>query len=929
MLSRLVQKIALCTVLVCLFASCTPNVLAQSPKTMKISIQWADNTPRRLLVVRGTNLQFRGNLSADAGEVVVSIKMGDVVVASGTFSEQWQLEWDTTKVKEGIKFVWVYMGRKNQVPAPVAKYNADFVGVNPFTVSAVQVEGQPGKVQLRFTRDSSFAVVRYRILLDNDEKEIVVDGSKDTAIIDLSSAIPGLRRLRTTAELDTFHIPLDDVTVTLPHQIDVETVDSEKTSTSKQIALQLRPKDETIYTEFEGYLNGKSIGITKMSDGIPLTLRLKTEALRTGTYQLYLRAVTADKRIFLTPRSSMAIVNDFTSENPKREKEREQGEKQTSQSVHIPTADTVEIPIECLAGRIAITEKTTVRLTGKFENQQNNCALSLLIGKEKHPITQNSGTFRFVLIADKLNKGENLVKVRVDRPNGTGQIVAQAYIVVYSKPPVRLVTPTTEKDWVKPFVLSLEAQSDFQPKSAQFYKGTERLLINFSGIAVEWDVTKESVKDFSLWAEVESETGERYQINPVIVTVPQRVRLATSSKPLEVTPKARTLQVDVKFIEGLNPKSVEFLLDGKSVEILKKPPFDRTNIVVAQIPSGQYRLSVQVEDENGAKYKSDAAEITIKNIAIDRQKVADAKLLRAQEGENERITKEWDKFQLAGLRRRIVGQIPSQFRRGTGTIGRANGLSVLVVTTTINGIPVEQRHYGKPLIVECFIREGEGRISLQARGDGYAQDSVQQAAFVMKRLVEKKGYTQDWSRVDITIDYSDAAEKIGGNSAGIANTTAMMSMVLGLPIDNSVAMTGAIAPDGSVLPVGGIIFKANSALSDPKIKTLILPNHPANDQELDILYRIKPELFSSKRIIFVSHIEEVLRQALIGYDEEKLRYAEGKLISAMNSFVSGDDAVALSDLRTALKFTPENHTLRIWISAIEDAKASREKSKEK
>ena len=79
----------------------------------------------------------------------------------------------------------------------------------------------------------------------------------------------------------------------------------------------------------------------------------------------------------------------------------------------------------------------------------------------------------------------------------------------------------------------------------------------------------------------------------------------------------------------------------------------------------------------------------------------------------------------------------------------------------------------------------------------------------------------------------------------------------------------------------------------------------------------------------MSHIEEVLRQALIGYDEEKLRFAEGKFISAMNSFVHGEDAVAITDLRTALKFTPENHTLRIWISAIEDAKASREKLKQK
>ena len=44
-----------------------------------------------------------------------------------------------------------------------------------------------------------------------------------------------------------------------------------------------------------------------------------------------------------------------------------------------------------------------------------------------------------------------------------------------------------------------------------------------------------------------------------------------------------------------------------------------------------------------------------------------------------------------------------------------------------------------------------------------------------------------------------------------------------MPVDHSVAITGALGVDGQILPVGGILQKMEAVFNDPTIRTLILP----------------------------------------------------------------------------------------------------------
>ena len=71
-----------------------------------------------------------------------------------------------------------------------------------------------------------------------------------------------------------------------------------------------------------------------------------------------------------------------------------------------------------------------------------------------------------------------------------------------------------------------------------------------------------------------------------------------------------------------------------------------------------------------------------------------------------------------------------------------------------------------------------------------------------------------------------------GPSAGVSMTTALLSLAMGKPVKQDLAMTGELSLTGMVLPVGGIKEKVIAARRSG-VKTIVLPN--ANQRDVDEL----------------------------------------------------------------------------------------------
>ena len=106
---------------------------------------------------------------------------------------------------------------------------------------------------------------------------------------------------------------------------------------------------------------------------------------------------------------------------------------------------------------------------------------------------------------------------------------------------------------------------------------------------------------------------------------------------------------------------------------------------------------------------------------------------------------------------------------------------------------------------------------------------------------------------DIHINVPNIAIKKDGPSGGLSITTALISLLSNLKIDNSIAMTGEITLRGNILKVGGIKEKIIGAYIN-NIKTIFIPY--SNKDDLDDL---STEIKSRINIILVKTYDEVFK----------------------------------------------------------------------
>ncbi|NTV96762.1 MAG: endopeptidase La [Thiobacillus sp.] len=164
---------------------------------------------------------------------------------------------------------------------------------------------------------------------------------------------------------------------------------------------------------------------------------------------------------------------------------------------------------------------------------------------------------------------------------------------------------------------------------------------------------------------------------------------------------------------------------------------------------------------------------------------------------------------------------------------------------------------GELLTIEATVMPGKGGIIRTGQLGDVMKESIEAARTVVRSRAASLGITADkFEKHDMHIHLPEGATPKDGPSAGAALTTAMVSVLAGIPVRCDVAMTGEITLRGEVLPIGGLKEKLLAAHRGG-IKQVLIPQDNVKD-----LVEIPDNIKNKLDIQPVKWIEQVLEFAL-------------------------------------------------------------------
>ena len=164
---------------------------------------------------------------------------------------------------------------------------------------------------------------------------------------------------------------------------------------------------------------------------------------------------------------------------------------------------------------------------------------------------------------------------------------------------------------------------------------------------------------------------------------------------------------------------------------------------------------------------------------------------------------------------------------------------------------------GELLTIEAAAIPGKGKTTFTGKLGDVMQESIKAAMTVVRRRAQRLGIRDDFhEKSDIHIHVPEGATPKDGPSAGIAMTTALVSVLSGIAVRADVAMTGEITLRGEVLAIGGLKEKLLAAHRGG-IRTVLIPEENVKD-----LAEIPDNVKNRLEIVPVKWIDRVLEIAL-------------------------------------------------------------------
>jgi len=200
-------------------------------------------------------------------------------------------------------------------------------------------------------------------------------------------------------------------------------------------------------------------------------------------------------------------------------------------------------------------------------------------------------------------------------------------------------------------------------------------------------------------------------------------------------------------------------------------------------------------------------------------------------------------------------------------LGPAKYVSEVALRTSVPGVATGLAYTpagGEIIFIEAAAYAGKGTLTLTGQiGDVMRESAIAALSFV-KSSASTLGIDADTlGKVDIHVHVPAGAVPKDGPSAGVAITTALVSLLTDRSVHHDVAMTGEITLRGLVLPVGGIKEKVLAARR-AGIRTVILPKQNRKD-----LVDVPANAVEDLSFRFVKTIRDALDIAMDGTSTTK------------------------------------------------------------
>lgn len=164
---------------------------------------------------------------------------------------------------------------------------------------------------------------------------------------------------------------------------------------------------------------------------------------------------------------------------------------------------------------------------------------------------------------------------------------------------------------------------------------------------------------------------------------------------------------------------------------------------------------------------------------------------------------------------------------------------------------------GEILHIEATLMKGKSGLTLTGQLGDVMKESVQAAHSYIRAHADTLRINPDFFQEhEIHVHVPAGAIPKDGPSAGIAMTTALVSVLTRIPVKKDVAMTGEVTLRGKVLPIGGLKEKILAAVRS-RMRMVIIPEQNRKDLE-----DIPAEILKKVKIVPVHEVGEVLKLAL-------------------------------------------------------------------